>query len=84
MNLKERTDPTENEKFPNDVYFAIRSTNKFWPGTWSALTNPHQFEQNSVELTRGHEIKEKVRIQWTLGKIHLHNIFEIETSQRYS
>ncbi|GBO14544.1 hypothetical protein AVEN_48396-1 [Araneus ventricosus] len=82
MNLKERTDPTEYENFPNDVNFAIRSTDKFWPGTRFALTNPYQFEGNSVELTRGHEIKEKVGIQWTLGKIYFHNIFEVETSQR--
>ncbi|GBM21543.1 hypothetical protein AVEN_85353-1 [Araneus ventricosus] len=35
LNLKDRIDPIEYEKFMEDGYFTIRRTDKFWSGIWS-------------------------------------------------
>ncbi|GBL74674.1 hypothetical protein AVEN_243563-1 [Araneus ventricosus] len=34
LNLKDRIDPIEYEKFMKDGYFTIRRTDKFWSGIW--------------------------------------------------
>ncbi|GBL81247.1 hypothetical protein AVEN_143575-1 [Araneus ventricosus] len=79
MNLKNRIDPIEYEKFTNNGYFTIRRMDKFWSGIWSNQTIEQTLMKtmkNSGGLTRGRGITESVLIRWTLGMIHLHNICE--------
>ncbi|GBN07534.1 hypothetical protein AVEN_252904-1 [Araneus ventricosus] len=79
LNLKDKLDPIEYEKFTKDGYFTIRRTDKFWSGIWSYQTiegTLMKTMKRSGGLTRGRGITESVLTQWTLGMIHLHNICE--------
>ncbi|GBN09828.1 hypothetical protein AVEN_224499-1 [Araneus ventricosus] len=79
LNLKDRIDPIEYEKFTKDRYFTIRRTDKFWSGICSGQTIEQTLMKTmkgSGGLTRGRGIRESVLTRWTLGMIHLHNICE--------
>ncbi|GBN24092.1 hypothetical protein AVEN_4049-1 [Araneus ventricosus] len=79
LNLIDRIDPIEYEKFTKDRYFTMRRTDKFWSGIWSGQTIEQTLMKTmkgSGGLTRGRRITESVLTRWTLGMIHFHNICE--------
>ncbi|GBO36429.1 hypothetical protein AVEN_70317-1 [Araneus ventricosus] len=79
LNLKDKIDPIEYEKFTKDGYFTVRLTDKFWSGIRSNQTIEQTLMKtmkSSGELTRGRGITESVLTRWTLGMMHLHNISE--------
>ncbi|GBO35595.1 hypothetical protein AVEN_267063-1 [Araneus ventricosus] len=79
LNLKDRIDPIEYEKFTKDRYFTIRRKDKFWSGIWSGQTIEQTLMKTMKSpggLTCGRGITESVLTRWTFGMIHLHNICE--------